>query len=224
MNLDGLNKEILKQAQILWDYLKLHQTLRKADCVIAMGSHDLRVAEYAARLVLEGWAPLLVCSGGLGRLTENIWSEPEARKFARVAGKAGIPINRILIEEKSSNTAENLKFSRALLNEYKIEAGSAILVHKPYMERRVMSTVSIVWPELECIVSSPQIEFLDYPNQEIPMDDVIQIMVGDFHRIIVYAELGFQTPQEIPGNVMSAFNSLVDQKYEKYLVRISGKF
>lgn len=224
MNLDGLNKEILEQAQILWDYLKLDQTPRKADCIIAMGSHDLRVAEYAARLVLEGWAPLLVCSGGLGRLTENVWSEPEARKFARVAEKSGILYEQILVEDKSSNTSENLLLSRALLNEHKIETGSAILVHKPYMERRVMATVGVVWPELEFIVSSPQIEFLDYPTQEIPMDDVIQIMVGDFHRIIVYAELGFQTPQEIPGNVMSAFIFLVEQKYEKYLVRISGKF
>lgn len=224
MDPDNLTNEILEQAQILWDYLKLGQPLRKADCIIAMGSHDLRVAEYAARLVLEGWAPLLVCSGGLGRLTENVWTEPEARKFAWVAENAGVSSNRILIEEKSSNTAENLKFSHTLLNEHKIKAGSAILVHKPYMERRVMATVGVVWPELECIVSSPPFEFLVYPNQEIPMDDVIHIMVGDFHRIIVYAELGFQTPQEIPGNVMSAFNFLVEQKYEKYLVRISGKF
>jgi hypothetical protein len=86
------------------------------------------------------------------------------------------------------------------------------------MERRVMATVSVVWPELECIVSSPPFEFLVYPNQEVPMVDVIQIMVGDFQRIIVYAELGFQTPQEIPGIVMSAFNFLVGKGYEKYLV------
>lgn len=223
MNLDGLDEEILEQARILWDYLKLGQTLRKADCIIAMGSHDLRVAEYAAQLVLDGWAPLLVCSGGLGRLTEKIWHEPEARKFARVAEKAGILINQILIEDKSSNTAENLRFSRDLLNEKKIGAGSAILVHKPYMERRVMAAVSVVWPELQSIVSSPPFTLMDYPTHEIPMDDVIQIMVGDFHRIIEYAKLGYQTPQEIPGNVMSAFNFLVKQKYGKYLVRISGE-
>jgi uncharacterized SAM-binding protein YcdF (DUF218 family) len=220
VNLDGLNKEILKQAQILWDYLKLHQTLRKADCVIAMGSHDLRVAEYAAQLVLEGWAPLLVCSGGLGRLTEKVWNEPEARKFAQVTEKAGIPNNQILIEDKSTNTAENLRFSRELLDDKKIDIRSAILVHKPYMERRVIATVSIVWPELDCLVSSPPIEFLNYPNQEIPMDDVIQIMVGDFHRIIVYAEKGFQSPQVMSAFVMDAFVKLVEAGYDQHCVKI----
>lgn len=60
-----MEREILNAAKILWDYLKLNQPLQKSDCILAMGSHDLRVAEYAASLVVEGWAPLLVCSGGL---------------------------------------------------------------------------------------------------------------------------------------------------------------
>jgi uncharacterized SAM-binding protein YcdF (DUF218 family) len=218
LNLDGLDEEILKQAQIVWDYLKLGQPLQKADCVIAMGSHDLRVAEYAAQLVLDGWAPLLVCSGGLGRLTENIWHETEARKFARVAEKTGIPINQILIEDKSSNTAENLKFSQALLIKNKIRISSAIWVHKPYMERRVWATVGVVWPELQSIVSSAPFALMDYPTRDIPMADVIQIMVGDFHRILVYAKMGYQIAQEIPENVMSAFNYLVGRKYGKHLV------
>jgi uncharacterized SAM-binding protein YcdF (DUF218 family) len=218
LNLDGLDEDILKQAQILWDYLKLGQPLQKADCVIAMGSHDLRVAEYAAQLVLDGWAPLLVCSGGLGRLTENIWHESEARKFARVAEKTGIPINQILIEDKSSNTAENLKFSQALLIKNKISISSAIWVHKPYMERRVWATVGVVWPELQSIVSSPPFALMDYPTRDMPMGDVIQIMVGDFHRIMVYAEKGYQIAQEIPENVMFAFNYLVGRKFGKHLV------
>lgn len=223
MSLEDLDTEILEQAQVLWDYLKLGQPLKKADCVIAMGSHDLRVAEYAAQLVLSDWAPVLVCSGGLGRLTEKVWHESEALKFAQVAENAGIPSNLILIEHKSSNTAENLKFSRALLSEKMIGIGSAILVHKPYMERRVLAAAGVVWPDLKCTVSSPPFNLMNYPNRDIPMSDVIQIMVGDFHRIIVYAELGYQTPQEIPGNVMSAFNFLVRRGYEKYLVQISGE-
>lgn len=223
MNFDSPDKEILKQTQILWDYLKLGQPLRKTDCLIAMGSHDLRVAEYASRLMLEGWAPLLVCSGGLGRLTEDIWLEPEARKFARIAENAGILYDQIFIEDKSSNTAENLKFSRALLEMKMVDVNSAILVHKPYMERRVMATVNVVWPELECVVSSPQIAFKDYPTPGLPIDEVINIMAGDFHRLIVYAEMGYQTPQEIPGNVLFAFIFLVEQGFEKYLLQSSGE-
>jgi len=218
VNSDGLDNEILAQARILWDYMKLGQPLQKADCVIAMGSHDLRVAEYAAQLILEGWALLLVCSGGLGRLTDKIWHEPEARKFARVAEKAGVLTDRILIEDQSANTAENLRFSRKLLVEKKIDIHSAILVHKPYMERRVLATVEIVWSELEFTVSSPPADFLDYPNREIPMEDVIRIMVGDFQRIMIYAEKGFQTPQVIPHDVMEAFKKLVQAGYNAQCV------
>ena len=54
MKIQGIKKEIIVQAGILWDYLRLGEPLRKADCLIAMGSHDLRVAEYAARLFLDG--------------------------------------------------------------------------------------------------------------------------------------------------------------------------
>jgi hypothetical protein len=86
------------------------------------------------------------------------------------------------------------------------------------MERRVWATVSVVWPELQSIVISPPFALMDYPTRDIPMGDVIQIMVGDFHRIIVYAEKGYQIAQEIPENVMSAFNFLMEQKYGKQIV------
>ena len=66
-----IDPEIKNAARSLWDYLKLNQVLAPCDCIIAMGSHDLRTAEYAARLQLEGWAPWLVCSGGLGPADTN---------------------------------------------------------------------------------------------------------------------------------------------------------
>ncbi len=213
-----LEKEILRNAQTLWDYLKLDQPLQKADCVIAMGSHDLRVGEYAAGLVLEGWAPLLICSGGLGRLTRDIWQEPEARLFYRAAVDAGLPSNQILLEENSTNTAENLKLSRELLKKKGGQIKKAILVHKPYMERRTLATAGIVWPDLNCIASSPPIAFADYPTADIPVEEVIQIMVGDFQRIIVYADYGYQTKQEVPPDVMTAFRFLMKRGYDKYLV------
>ena len=69
-------------ARVVWDYHHVHQVLRKADCIIVLGSHDTRVAERAAELFLEGWAPLLVCSGHLGSLTSGTWMRSEAEVFA----------------------------------------------------------------------------------------------------------------------------------------------
>jgi len=93
-----------------------HQLFR-ADTILVLCSHDKRVAERGAQLFHEGWAPLLIFSGGLGAITRSIWSEPEADQFAAIAIKMGVPEEKILIENKSSNTGENILFTRQLLEE-----------------------------------------------------------------------------------------------------------
>ena len=50
------------------------------------------------------------------------------------------------------------------------------------------------------------------------MDKVISIMVGDLQRIKVYAEKGFQIPQEIPAPVWDAFERLVALGYDQQLI------
>src|SRR5512144_3033281 len=104
-------------ARTLWDYHHVGHVLEKADCIIALGSHDTRVAERAADIFLEGWAPLLVCSGHLGTLTRTMWTRPEAAIFADVAAARGVPRDAILVEDRSTNTAENVDFSHKLLAE-----------------------------------------------------------------------------------------------------------
>jgi len=213
-----VDKKILRAAKILWDYLKLDQPLKRCDCVIAMGSHDLRVAEFAAELINKNWSPLLVCSGGLGRLTSEIWQESEASKFAEIALSAGVRKEQILIEDRSSNTGENILFTRKLLVDRKIFIKSAILVHKPYMERRALATVQRYWPELQVVISSPRISFEEYATDEIPFDEITQIMAGDFQRILVYPEKGFQTKQEVTPEAFKAFDLLRINGYSKYLI------
>jgi hypothetical protein len=41
----------------VWDYMHMDHQLRKVDIIFALGSHDIRVAERAAQLWLDGWAP-----------------------------------------------------------------------------------------------------------------------------------------------------------------------
>ena len=205
---EDLHPDILAAARILWDYLKLGQPLVKSDCLIAMGSHDLRVAEHAARLALDGWAPLLVCSGGLGRLTREEWDETEARKFARVALREGLDPERILVEERSTNTGENILFSKALLEEKGFSVRSAILVHKPYMERRAYATAKNYWPEVISTTTSPPIPFESYATPQIPLKMVIEIMAGDFQRVGAYARKGFQIPQPIPPEAQASYETL----------------
>ena len=112
-----ITKEVAAAAKKLWDYHHMHQPLKKADAIFVLGSHDTRVAERAAELYFEGWALMIIFSGGLGNFTKDMWTEPEADKFAAIAMKLGVPADKILIENRSGNTGENIVFTQKLLKE-----------------------------------------------------------------------------------------------------------
>jgi uncharacterized SAM-binding protein YcdF (DUF218 family) len=176
------------------------------------------VAERAADLFLQEWAPLLIFSGGLGNLTQDIWTTPEADLFAQIAMEKGVPRSAILIENKSTNTGENILFTQQLLQEKGLSPQSFILVQKPYMERRSDATFRKRWPGKKLIVTSPLLSFEEYPNEEIPLEKVIHIMVGDLQRIRIYPEKGFQVAQEIPEDVWQAYNRLIELGFDQHMV------
>ena len=214
-----ITEETLVLAKQIWDYHHLNNKVEKADCILVLGSHDIRVAERAAELYLNGCAPLLIFSGGLGRLTEGVWSETEADLFAKIAIDKGVPRQAILTENKSSNTGENILFTGQLLKENNLNPQSFIVVQKPYMERRSYATFKKHWPDKKIIVTSPQISFEDYPTDEIPAELLINLMNGDLQRIKRYAEKGFQIYQEIPLHVWQAYEQLVKSGFDKHLIK-----
>lgn len=218
-SLHGLSPRIWELAEILWDYHHTHHALLPADCILVLGSNDVRVAERGGELFLQGYAPLLVFSGGLGNFTKGLWQESEADKFAQIAFRMGVPEQAVLIENKSTNTGENLRNTQAIFLEKGLNPQRFILVQKPFMERRSLATFQIHWPDKEVAVTSPQIPLLDYPNEDVPADLLINAMVGDLQRIKIYPEKGFQTYQEIPSEVWSAYEELIRLGFDKHLVR-----
>ena len=218
-----MNPRIQALAEKLWNYHRLNHQLAPADVILVLCSHDERVAERGAQLFLEGYAPLLIFSGGQGAITQRLWNEPEAERFARIAMRMHVPHDAILIESKSTNTGENVKFTRKLLAERGVDPQKFIVVQKPYMERRSYATFLNYWPEKQVVVTSPQVSFADYlaayTHSSLSPDDVVGIMAGDLQRIRFYPELGYQIAQEIPDDVWDAFEQLVDAGYDKYLIR-----
>ncbi|KYP13294.1 YdcF family protein [Flavihumibacter sp. CACIAM 22H1] len=214
-----MNKLVETAARLIWDYHHMHHQLQPSDCIFALGSHDLRVAEWAAECWLNKLAPLLLLSGGLGNFTQGMWTEKEADKFARIALAMGVPESAILIENKSTNTGENIRFSKELLAAKGLDPQRFIVVQKPYMERRSYATFKKNWPEKDLLVSSPPISFDAYPNEEIPLERVINIMVGDLQRIKEYPAKGFQIEQPIPAEVWEAYELLVSNGYDQHLIK-----
>jgi uncharacterized SAM-binding protein YcdF (DUF218 family) len=215
-----MDQHVYALVKKLWDYHHMNMALEKAGCILVLGGHDIRVVERGAQLFLEGWAPWMVFSGGVAHqddLLKTDWNRPEAEVFAELAIKNGVPKDKILVENKSTNTGENVEFVKKLLQERDHNFQKFIVVTKPYMERRAYATFKKRWPEKEVIVTSPQISFEEYPNDEISKDDVINILVGDLRRIKIYGEKGFQISQEIPEGVWAAYEELCEYGYTKHL-------
>jgi len=205
-------------ARRIWSYLKLNHRVEIADCILVLGSHDTRVAERGAELFLQGWAPWLIFSGGRGSITQKLWDRSEAEVFADIALGMGVAAKRILKEEGSTNTGENIRFTRELLKGEGRSVKSVLLVQKPYMERRAYATFQKQWPGCKVTVTSPGLSYDTYPTKSISKDQLINIMVGDLQRIRLYPERGFQIEQTIPREVWDAYFQLVERGYSQRII------
>ena len=208
-------------ARSLWAYFQLGHESRPADAILVLGSNDLRVAEHGAKLWLEGRAPLLVITGGRGRLTRD-WQESEAEVFAGEAVRLGVPRDKILLETESTNTGENIRFTRRLVEEQGLDLEGWLLVAKPYLERRGYATFVHFWPGKELTVTSPPIGFDEYPLDGGTPDLLIHRLVGEVYRLLVYPRLGYQAQQDVPPEVLVAYEELLGLGYDRYLVKVTG--
>ena len=213
--------EFLEPLQVLWDYLGMHQTPAKADCIVGFGNFNTDIARRAAELYHQGYASKILFTGGLGRNTEGMLPEPEAVRFARVAMECGVPEEDIILEDKSRNTKENIEFTKALLEELGVPHGHILGVHQPFMERRIVAAMGVYWPEQSFTVTSPRVTIPEYleraREQGITENASVSVIVGDFQRIDLYAALGYQLPQDIPPEAWMAFHTLVSMGFDTQL-------
>lgn len=211
-------EKVDKYAKIIWDYMLMNQILEKSDLIFVLGSNDLRVADRAAEIYNQGLAPFVVCSGGNGKDSDFI--ETEAKLFSELMIEKGVPRDRIFLEPNSSNTGENVLFTKKLLADKGIKVNKVIAIQKPYMERRTFATLRKQWPEVELSLASPLLSFEEYHNSDLVFKDrFINVMVGDLLRIKEYPKLGFQIEQEIPEEVWQAGQELIKMGYNKFLLK-----
>jgi uncharacterized SAM-binding protein YcdF (DUF218 family) len=211
--------QVVALGRLLWDYLRIGAPLERREAIVAFGGHDLRVADWAAQLWLDGWAPKLVLSGGLGYYTSKIWKEPEAHKFRRIAIAKGVNAEAILIEDQSRNSGENVTLTRKLLETHGLLPRRAICVQKPYLERRVLLTLQKQWPSCDFLLSSPPIPYEGYAQPDIiGFDKLVNELVGQVDRIERYPEFGFTVRAEVPEEVSAAKGQLIELGFTSHLL------
>jgi uncharacterized SAM-binding protein YcdF (DUF218 family) len=202
----------------LWNYHDMKHELRPADVGIGLGSHDIGVAMCAVDLYRQGLYPLIVFTGANAPTTIGRFPRGEAVHYREHALDAGVPDDHILIEAEATNTAENFELTRKLLQDTGIEVGSAIVMSRPYQERRSYATCKKLWPELDIICTSHRPPIDEYVAGIGDVDFVISMMVGDTQRMTKFAELGYAIPQEVPADVHAAYERLVGAGYTSRLI------
>lgn len=209
-----------RDVELLWDFHVLAPEVETADILLVLGSHDIRVADHAAHLMLtEAVAPLAVLTGGAGKVTCLEWDRPEAEVYAERMIELGVPRSALVLESLSTNTGENFDFARAVVAGLGITPASGVVVCKPYMARRALATGNKRWPSVRWSANPPVISVWDYPSAETPLDRMINLMVGDLQRLRVYAERGFQSPVEVPDEVWLAYERLAANGFDQFVIR-----
>jgi uncharacterized SAM-binding protein YcdF (DUF218 family) len=218
MSMNDLSKQDRADIATLWDYHVLDSGDVTADFLIALGSHDVRVAEHAAQVYHAGAAPLVIVAGGSGKITSGEWTVSEAERYVERMVELGVPDACILREEKSTNTGENFSFVRNIVEDLRLPFTSGIVVCKPYMARRALATAHRRWEGITWYTRTPRIALWSYPTDDVPLERMINLMVGDLQRMDVYAAKGFQVPVEIPDVVWAAYRRLVDRGFDEFVI------
>ena len=213
---------VYENLNILWNYMCLNQHIEPAACIIGFGCINDDIAVHCAKLYHNKYAPKILFTGGLGRNTLGRWSKCEAEHFADIAIAHGVPSDAILLETQSTNSAENILFTRKILDAEGLALQPLICVHKPFMARRLMAAMGVYWPEINAAYTSPSLSIQEYIDscirQGLSEHTAICIIVGDFQRIDVYEKKGYQLPQYIPSHVWDAFHRLTELGYTDELV------
>ncbi|MFH8609147.1 YdcF family protein [Streptomyces sp. NPDC018029] len=195
-------------AQLLWDFQQMGHEPRPCSVAVGLGSHDLGVADTTVGLYRRGMMPVIVFTGATSRTTRESMPRGEAEHYRERAIELGVPSDAILVEPRARNTGENIRFSRALLEERGIPVSSALLVSKPYEERRAYATARKLWPEVEWVSASTPMAFAEYVDSIGDARLVIDMLVGAQQRLMVYPGQGFMIEQSVPEGVAVAYGRL----------------
>jgi uncharacterized SAM-binding protein YcdF (DUF218 family) len=108
--------------------------------------------------------------------------------------------------------------TRELLAAESVMPRSVMLVSRPYQERRAFATCRRLWPEVDIVCTSQQIDLDSYAAGIDDIPRMINVMVGDTQRIRRHADHGYAIHQHIPAEVRAAYHRLVDAGYTAHLI------
>ena len=156
-----MNQAFLDQ---ITEFVFAEHKLERADIIFIPGSGHPQLAEEAARLYHQGWAPWILPSGR-DSITTGKFSgvldkqecyqgsyETEWDFLSPVLQEKGVPGTAILKEDRATYTYENAIYSRQVTDGMGLEIKKAILCSKPYHARRCLLYYQLLYPDTKFMV------------------------------------------------------------------------
>lgn len=146
------------------DYIFVKDEPQKADVIFVPGNGYPQMAEYAAKLWKQGYAPWVIPSGRYSivtgkfigvlahqdKYTEEYETEWDFLKDVLV--KNGVDESAVLKENQATYTYQNAIFSRKILDEKGIKVKTALVCCKEQHARRCKMYYELLFPEAEILV------------------------------------------------------------------------
>lgn len=206
--------EIINNAKLIFDFLNIRDdTICQSDLIIGFGHFDMKIPVHCGRLYSKGLSKKILFTGGVGAGSADL-KQPEAIEFKQELLRkcSNIPDEDIITEEKSTNTGENIIFSEKVLlsldHGFCFQNGikRIIAVASPYRQRRVYLALRKLYPDLKIYNAPPQSTF----EEELSLfagkgQNLIEQVVGELEKLIVYPEKGFIIKEIIPREIMNAY-------------------
>jgi uncharacterized SAM-binding protein YcdF (DUF218 family) len=205
-------------AELVFRYLAATDPLpaAPADAVLGFGMFDLKLARFCGELYVRGLARRIVFMGGLGAGTGDL-GMPEADAWRAELRRAHphIPPQDVITENRSTNTAENVAFTAALLaREHPALAfggglQTALVVASPSRLRRAALTLRHLQPDVRIFRQLPRVSFDEeqalYARNGI---DYLVHLAGELDRIVRYPALGWIAAEPLPSAIAEAHAQL----------------
>lgn len=234
----------LQAANLLGEWLAQSESVEgDIDLVVLAGNAVIPSIEAACTLAAANDCPLLI-SGGIGHSTTFLYAaiarhpryntlqttgRAEAEILAMIARQfRDIPVERILIESKSTNCGENARFTRQMLEVTGLAPANIVVVQDPTMQRRTMATfahefasdnTSRRWLSYPGIVpqlynSEHGLALVEEEKGLWPVERYLSLVLGEIPRLRDDAQgygpngKGFITHVNIPAEVEQAWHTL----------------
>lgn len=222
----NIPKDVIEHAKVLRDYLYLDQSIQKSDIAIVFWSQSIKVAEKGIKLYKDWYVSKILFTWWLWKYTKSdkrFTNSSEAETFKQIALQQWIPTKDIITENKSTNTWENIEYSKQMIKALSIEKNHIILVQKPYSQRRVFFSFlkQRDLPLKKVSIISPKRTMTDYLYNIDLFIKVINIMVWEINKLIEYPKKWYTIHQEIPEKILASYFFLIDQWFCNMVLRKS---